>query len=139
MAERDAKRARTEDAEEKLEERRTAGGRGGGRGGGAGGRGGRAQGDAGLSHLVDCQISVVTNDGRVIVGVLRGYDQATNVILDESHERVFSSKAGVESVVLGLQIIRGDNIAVVGELDAERDASLDLAKIQAAPLKAVVH
>ena len=88
---------------------------------------------------MDCQISVVTNDGRVIVGVLRGYDQATNVILDESHERVFSSKAGVESVVLGLQIIRGDNIAVVGELDAERDASLDLAKIQAAPLKAVVH
>lgn len=27
-------------------------------------------------------------------GTLRGYDQATNLILDECHERVYSSKAG---------------------------------------------
>lgn len=25
-------------------------------------------------------------------GVLKGFDQATNIILDESHERVFSTK-----------------------------------------------
>ena len=38
-------------------------------------------------------IAVVTNDGRNIVGVLRGYDQATNMILDECHERVYSMQA----------------------------------------------
>ncbi len=38
-------------------------------------------------------IAVVTNDGRNIVGVLRGYDQATNLILDECHERVYSMQA----------------------------------------------
>uniref|UniRef100_A0A453A5M5 LSM8 homolog, U6 small nuclear RNA associated n=1 Tax=Aegilops tauschii subsp. strangulata TaxID=200361 RepID=A0A453A5M5_AEGTS len=37
-------------------------------------------------------ISVITNDGRNIVGTLRGFDQATNIILDESHERVYSTK-----------------------------------------------
>ncbi|KAH0937985.1 hypothetical protein HID58_005446 [Brassica napus] len=46
----------------------------------------------GLESLVDQIISVITNDGRNIVGVLKGFDQATNIILDESHERVFSTK-----------------------------------------------
>lgn len=43
-------------------------------------------------------------------GILRGFDQATNLILDECHERVYSLDAGVEQVVLGLYIIRGDNM-----------------------------
>ena len=41
--------------------------------------------------------------------------------------------------MLGLYIIRGDNIAVIGELDEELDASLDLSTIHAAPLKAIHH
>ena len=44
-------------------------------------------------------------------GILRGYDQATNLILDECHERVYSTKTGVEQVVLnGLHVVRGDNM-----------------------------
>ena len=34
----------------------------------------------------------------------------TNIILSDSHERVFSTSVGVEQVVLGLYIIRGDNM-----------------------------
>eukprot|EP00250_Pteridium_aquilinum_P024668 c29420_g1_i1 orf=495-788(-) len=92
-----------------------------------------------LESLVDQTISVITNDGRNIVGVLKGFDQATNLILDESHERVYSTKVGVEPIVLGLYIIRGDNIAVVGELDEELDANLDLDSVRAHPLKPVQH
>ncbi|KAL0462526.1 UNVERIFIED_CONTAM: Sm-like protein LSM8 [Sesamum latifolium] len=100
-------------------------------------------------------ISIITNDGRNIVGVLKGFDQATNIILDESHERVYSTKClihlppgtfgfcilkeGVQQLVLGLYIIRGDNISIVGELDEELDASLDLSKLRAHPLKPVIH
>ncbi|KAG6418614.1 hypothetical protein SASPL_120818 [Salvia splendens] len=47
---------------------------------------------AGLETLVDQTISIITNDGRNIVGILKGFDQATNIILDESHERVYSTK-----------------------------------------------
>ena len=39
---------------------------------------------------------------------------------------MYSANSGVEQAVLGLYIIRGDNIAVIGELDEELDASLDL-------------
>ncbi|KAK6269733.1 hypothetical protein POUND7_006838, partial [Theobroma cacao] len=68
----------------------------------------------GLESLVDRMqtISVITNDGRNIVGILKGFDQATNIILDESHERVYSTKEGVQQLVLGLYIIRGDNMYV---------------------------
>lgn len=46
----------------------------------------------------------------VFQGTLKGFDQTINLILDESHERVFSSSQGVEQVVLGLYIVRGDNV-----------------------------
>jgi small nuclear ribonucleoprotein (snRNP)-like protein len=55
-------------------------------------------------------ITVITNDGRNIVGNLRGFDQATNLILDECHERIFSPIEGVQQEVLGLYVIRGDNM-----------------------------
>lgn len=95
--------------------------------------------DTGLADLIDVSISVITNDGRNIVGTLRGYDQATNLILDDCHERVYSTKAGVEQLELGLYVVRGDNIAVVGEINDELDRELDLDNLFAAPLKPVAH
>lgn len=43
-------------------------------------------------------------------GVLKGYDQCINVVLDDSFERVYSTKEPVEAVELGLYIVRGDNM-----------------------------
>lgn len=45
-------------------------------------------------------------------GTLKGFDQTVNIILDDSHERVYSATQGVEQVVLGLHIVRGDNVYV---------------------------
>ncbi|EDV25850.1 uncharacterized protein TRIADDRAFT_23559, partial [Trichoplax adhaerens] len=84
-------------------------------------------------------VSVITQDGRVIVGTLKGFDQTVNLILNDSHERVYSSGAGVEQVALGLYVIRGDNIAVIGEIDEDVDSSIDLAEVKAEPINAVVY
>jgi U6 snRNA-associated Sm-like protein LSm8 len=92
-----------------------------------------------LQLLVNKHVSVITNDGRNIVGTLKGLDQKLNIILEECHERVFSAEAGVEQVTLGLYIVRGDNIAIVGELDEEMDGSTDWTQIRADPLKHIVH
>ncbi|XP_067000723.1 U6 snRNA-associated Sm-like protein LSm8 [Anabrus simplex] len=94
---------------------------------------------SGLESYINRTVSVITCDGRNFVGTLKGYDQTINLILDESHERVYSSTQGVEQVVLGLHIIRGDNVAIVGEIDEALDARLDLSTIRAEPLNAVVH
>jgi len=63
-----------------------------------------------LTDWVTKVVKVVTCDGRVIVGTLRGFDQAINVVLEDSHERVFSSDAPVAQTPLGLYVIRGDNM-----------------------------
>ena len=62
-----------------------------------------------------------------------------NIILEGSHERVFSSTSGVDQVVLGLYIIRGDNVALIGEVDEDKDSSIDLGEVRANPLKALMH
>ena len=72
-------------------------------------------------------MSVITNDGRQIVGVLRGYDQVrrgsrvwhliacskvhppwqvTNVILEDCHERVYSTKVPSHAGFQLTQLIR---------------------------------
>ena len=94
-----------------------------------------------IETLIGESISVITNDGRNLMGTLKGYDQHTNLILSDAHERVFSQSAGVNCVVLGLYIIRGENIALIGEVDEKKDADFQkqLGQIRAAPLNPVRH
>lgn len=94
---------------------------------------------SGLEAYVNNTVSIITSDGRNFVGTLKGFDQTINIILDESHERVFSTTAGIEQVVLGLHIIRGDNIAVIGQIDESIDSRLDFQAIRGEPLGPVVH
>ena len=83
-----------------------------------------------IESYVNRMVSIITSDGRNFIGTLKGFDQTINIILDDTHERVYSSATGVEQVVLGLHIVRGDNIAVIGELDEEVDQRLDLSNIK---------
>ena len=43
-------------------------------------------------------------------GILKGYDTGISIILVDATERVFSETEGVENVVLGLYIVRGDTM-----------------------------
>lgn len=52
-------------------------------------------------HVVDTAVNVV---------LFQGFDQLVNVVLEDSHERVYSESQGVEQIPLGLYIIRGDNM-----------------------------
>ncbi|KAF4321164.1 hypothetical protein BBO99_00004155 [Phytophthora kernoviae] len=109
-----------------------------------------------LQEMMNQTISIITNDGRNIIctdcriarmccdfgavqGVLKGFDQCVNVILDDSFERVFSLKEPVGAVELGLYIVRGDNISVIGDVpDNIREQVVD-DQTRAAPLKPLVH
>ena len=89
-----------------------------------------------LNNNID-PVCVLTCDGRLIQGKLVGYDQLQNLILQEAQERVYqlpppttSNDDGdnnnnnddddiLEIVPLGLYIIRGDNVALVSEVNDE--------------------
>lgn len=72
---------------------------------------------------------------------MKGFDQTTNVILSSSIERVFTSEPEEETelVPLGVYIIRGDNIALIGEVDEVRDGEIDWTTVKADPINEVVH
>eukprot|EP00584_Thalassiosira_punctigera_P006386 CAMPEP_0172532430 /NCGR_PEP_ID=MMETSP1067-20121228/5485_1 /TAXON_ID=265564 ORGANISM="Thalassiosira punctigera, Strain Tpunct2005C2" /NCGR_SAMPLE_ID=MMETSP1067 /ASSEMBLY_ACC=CAM_ASM_000444 /LENGTH=104 /DNA_ID=CAMNT_0013316945 /DNA_START=116 /DNA_END=430 /DNA_ORIENTATION=+ len=68
-----------------------------------------------LSEWTTKSVTVLTCDGRLITGTLRGYDQLQNLILAHSHEKVYSMEGPVERVELGLFVVRGDNVAVISD------------------------
>ncbi|KAJ2744817.1 hypothetical protein GGI20_002670 [Coemansia sp. BCRC 34301] len=92
-----------------------------------------------LQSYVDCKVSVVMNDGRLVVGILRGLDQTTNIIIQSCEERIFSEDEPVEVDSLGLYMIRGDNIAIIGLIDEDADAALDFDSLRGKPLQPVQH
>lgn len=92
-----------------------------------------------LQQYVDQQVLVITQDGRVIVGVLRGSDSVGSIILASSVERIFSVDEGVEEIPLGLYIVRGDSICLVGLVDKDKDKAIDLANIRAEPIAETRH
>lgn len=67
---------------------------------------------------------MVANDGRVVVGKLLGFDQVSNLVLSECVERIFRADAGVDVVSLGVFVLRGDNVAAVGEMDEAVDGTI---------------
>ena len=91
-----------------------------------------------LAEYLESTVSVITADGRHLVGLLKGCDQVTNIVLEDCTERIYSD-AGVESVPLGLFIVRGDNVAVIGAVDVEKDEKTDFSLVRGQPLPSVVH
>ena len=86
----------------------------------------------------DKQVTVVTCDGRLILGTLVGYDQLQNLILKSAEERVYSGKdSEVEIVPLGLYVIRGDNVAVIADIREEEKENWE--KQTAQPISPVLQ
>ncbi|GMI36916.1 hypothetical protein TrCOL_g7017 [Triparma columacea] len=92
-----------------------------------------------IKELIDKKVNVVCVDGRNLIGILSGYDQLQNLVLTDCHERSYSSTSPVELVPLGVYIVRGDSLAILGELDVEEDAKRDLGGIRAEPVRPVLH
>ena len=92
-----------------------------------------------LAQLLGKKVSIITCDGRNLCGVLKGYDRATNLAIADCHEKVYSMVEGVEVIELGLFVIRGDNVSIVGEIDLEMEASVDLRVVRGQQIAPVRH
>ncbi|KAF9920067.1 hypothetical protein FBU30_010202 [Linnemannia zychae] len=91
-----------------------------------------------LRSLVNQPVFVYLTDGRTLIGEFVGYDQAANVILAKTHERIFSSTEAMKTVPIGVYVIRGETIALIGELDEELDEQTDYDSMLVDPLDPIV-
>lgn len=62
-------------------------------------------------------------DGKRLFGVLRTFDQYANLVLQNTIERIYLQSSYGE-VNRGLYIVRGENVAWVGEIDPDKEDSI---------------
>jgi len=68
-----------------------------------------------LSKYVNERIRVKFTGGREVTGILKGYDQLLNLVLDEVTEEIQEPEAHVRS--LGLTVLRGPTITLLSPVD----------------------
>uniref|UniRef100_U5EXK0 Small nuclear ribonucleoprotein G n=1 Tax=Corethrella appendiculata TaxID=1370023 RepID=U5EXK0_9DIPT len=66
-----------------------------------------------LKKYMDKRLSLKLNGGRLVSGILRGYDPFMNVVIDESIEQC---KDGTTNTI-GMVVIRGNSIIMVEAID----------------------
>lgn len=58
---------------------------------------------------------VVLRDGRTMIGMLRSVDQFANLVLHRTIERIYVGRQ-YGDISRGVFIIRGENVALIGEI-----------------------
>ncbi|KAM7481618.1 hypothetical protein LguiB_006201 [Lonicera macranthoides] len=66
------------------------------------------------------KLFVLLRDGRKLLGILRSFDQFANAVLEGACERVIIGDLYCD-LLLGLYVIRGENVVLIGELDLEKE------------------
>ncbi|RHZ62302.1 putative small nuclear ribonucleoprotein (LSM7) [Aspergillus thermomutatus] len=110
-----------------------SGGRGGAhssqhRGGGAGGGAQQQQQEKpkkenilDLSKYMDKEVKVKFNGGREVSGMLKGYDQLMNLVLDDVKESMRDDEGNETTRSLGLIVARGTLIVLISPADGSEE------------------
>ncbi|CAM6091320.1 unnamed protein product [Calypogeia fissa] len=68
-----------------------------------------------LKKYMDRKLNIKLNANRVVVGVLRGFDQFMNLVLDNTVEM-----NGNERNEIGMVVIRGNSVVMIEALESVR-------------------
>ncbi|KAF9265155.1 U6 snRNA-associated Sm-like protein LSm7 [Marasmius fiardii PR-910] len=74
-----------------------------------------------LSKYVNEKIRVKFTGGREVTGLLKGYDQLLNLVLDEVEEIFDSSDPEPRKRTLGLAVLRGPTIVLLSPVDGSEE------------------
>ncbi|KAI0298986.1 U6 snRNA-associated Sm-like protein LSm7 [Multifurca ochricompacta] len=74
-----------------------------------------------LAKYVNSRIRVKFTGGREVTGILKGYDQLLNLVLDEVQEQVQEPEPRIRT--LGLAVLRGPTITLLSPVDGLEEIS----------------
>eukprot|EP00871_Galdieria_phlegrea_P001409 jgi/Galph1/2269/GphlegSOOS_G942.1 len=66
-----------------------------------------------LKRLMDRKVSVQINGNRKVEGVLRGYDQFMNIVLEDCVEKL----GGMNDQEIGTVVVRGNSVFILEVLE----------------------
>lgn len=80
---------------------------------------------------------MITTDARLFEGTLQGFDNSTNVIINNCIERLIypDEQDDNQEILLGLYLMRGGNIVCIGEVDDTLEPDIDWMKVKGETLK----
>lgn len=87
-----------------------------------------------LADELDKRLLVQLRDGRKILGFLRSFDQFANLVIDGAIERIIVGEHYCDCP-LGLQLIRGENVVLLGEIDPEKETPVGLTAVSEAEIQ----
>ncbi|OJI85026.1 hypothetical protein ASPTUDRAFT_100295, partial [Aspergillus tubingensis CBS 134.48] len=70
-----------------------------------------------LNKYMDKEVRVKFNGGREVVGLLKGYDQLMNLVLDDVKESMRDDEGNENTRSLGLVVARGTIIVLISPAD----------------------
>lgn len=76
-----------------------------------------------LIFELDTRICLITNDGETILGELSSWDKFGNVVISKAKARAFDDNV-VHDTKLGVCYFRSDQIALIGQIDKEKEKKL---------------
>ncbi|KAH9398578.1 PREDICTED: U6 snRNA-associated Sm-like protein LSm1 [Rhagoletis zephyria] len=83
---------------------------------------------ASLLDELDKKLLVLLRDGRTLIGYLRSIDQFSNLLLHQTIERIYvKDKYG--DIPRGIFLIRGENVALCGEIDEIKEMNTPLKSV----------
>lgn len=92
-------------------------------------------GTASLVQEIDKRLLVVLRDGKTLIGYLRSVDQFANLLLQDTVERIHvGTQFG--DIPRGIYLVRGENVALCGEIDPALEAVQPLQKV---PIEAILE
>jgi len=66
-----------------------------------------------LKKFMDKRLAVKINGSRRVIGVLRGFDQYMNIVLDDAYEEVSQT----ERNAIGMVVLRGNAVILIEPLE----------------------
>lgn len=91
---------------------------------------------ASLVEDLDKRLLVILRDGRKYIGILRSFDQFSNIVLSDAVERIIvESQYG--DVPLGLYIVRGENVVLMVSADGLQREELPVPPVSRNPHRRV--
>ncbi|KAI5288857.1 hypothetical protein KEM54_004784 [Ascosphaera aggregata] len=91
-----------------------------------------------LSRYINKRILALTVDGRTLIGTLIATDQLSNIVMQNTIERIIREPDDPEpssEIEHGLYFVRGDNLVVAGEVDEDIDRQIDWTKVRGSVIK----
>ncbi|KAK6443236.1 U4/U6-U5 snRNP complex subunit LSM8 [Oleoguttula sp. CCFEE 5521] len=95
-----------------------------------------------LNSYLNKKVLILTVDGRTLTGTLISCDQVTNIVLQDTIERIIRESDDEEPSAEqphGLYLVRGDNVVICGLVDEELDGSIDWTKVRGSVVGSTKH